>query len=164
MKMQSEKISDINKQIQEELQSAEVTPEQLEQETNKVFDVEVKLETIISHIETVIAQYETGSNAEQEPRDDTITESNRQSSRLKLPKINLPCFNGKYSGTFSFSPNTFQVDVFAINYISIAFPMKQFNFKYILRVIVWDSDTNFLHTFSLCSYAFLMKNPTASCF
>ena len=109
MKMQSEKISDINKQIQEELQSAEVTPEQLEQETNKVFDVEVKLETIISHIETVIAQYETGSNAEQQPRDDTITESNRQSSGLKLPKINLPCFNGKYSGTFSFSPNTFQV-------------------------------------------------------
>ena len=36
MKMQSEKISDINKQIQEELQSAEVTPEQLEQETNSL--------------------------------------------------------------------------------------------------------------------------------
>ena len=43
MKMQSEKISDVNKQIQEELESAEVTPEQLEQETNKVFDDEFKL-------------------------------------------------------------------------------------------------------------------------
>ena len=97
MEMQAEKISDINKQIQEELQSAEVTPEQLEQETNKVFDVEFKLETIISHIETVIAQYEAGSDAEQQPRDDTITEPNRQSSGLKLLKINLPCFNGRYS-------------------------------------------------------------------
>ena len=27
-----------------------------------------------------------------------------------------------------------------------------------------DSDTNFIHTFSLCSYAFLMKKSTASCF
>ena len=32
--------------------------------------------------------------------------------------------------------NSFQDDVFAINYISIAFPMKQFSFKFILRVIV----------------------------
>ena len=32
--------------------------------------------------------------------------------------------------------HTFQDDVFAINYISIAFPMKQFSFKFILRVIV----------------------------
>ena len=32
--------------------------------------------------------------------------------------------------------HTFQDDVFTINYISIAFPMKQFSFKFILRVIV----------------------------
>ena len=42
----------------------------------------------------------------------------------------------KITGTFFFSPHTFQDDVFAINYISIAFPMKQFSFKFILRVIV----------------------------
>ena len=97
MKMPSEKISDVNKQIQEELESAEVTPELLEQETNEVFDVEFKLETIISNIATVIAQYEAGSNAEPQPRDDMNTEPNRQSSGLKLPKINLSCFNDKYS-------------------------------------------------------------------
>ena len=32
--------------------------------------------------------------------------------------------------------HTFQDDVFAINYISIAFPIKQFSFKFIFRVIV----------------------------
>ena len=32
--------------------------------------------------------------------------------------------------------HTFQEDVFAVNYISIAFPMKQLSFKFILRVIV----------------------------
>ena len=88
--MQSEKISDVNKQIQEQLESAEVTPEQLEQETNNVVDVEFKLETIISHIETVIAQYEALSNVEPQPRDEMNTETNRQSSGFKLPKINLP--------------------------------------------------------------------------
>ena len=45
-------------------------------------------------------------------------------------------------------PTTNKDDVFAINCISIAFPMKQFSFKFILRVIVQDSDTNFVHTFS----------------
>ena len=35
-----------------------------------------------------------------------------------------------------FPTPTFQDDVFAINYISIAFPMKQFSFKFSLRVIV----------------------------
>ena len=44
--------------------------------------------------------------------------------------------DGRTYGTFSFSPHTFQDDVFAINYISIAFPMKQFSFKFMLRVIV----------------------------
>ena len=51
---------------------------------------------------------------------------------------------------FFLFPHTFQDDVFAINYISIAFPMKQFSFKFILRVIVYDSDTNFVHSFPLC--------------
>ena len=37
-------------------------------------------------------------------------------------------------------------------------------FKLILKVIVKDSDTNFVHTFSLSSHAFLMKKSTASCF
>ena len=37
---------------------------------------------------------------------------------------------------FPFFPHTFQDDVFAIKYVSIAFPMKQFSFKFILRVIV----------------------------
>ena len=37
---------------------------------------------------------------------------------------------------FFLFPHTFQDDVFAINYLSIAFPMKQFSFKFILRVIV----------------------------
>ena len=41
---------------------------------------------------------------------------------------------------------------------------ESFSFKFILRVIVYDSDTNFVHTFSLCSHAFLMKKSTASCF
>ena len=36
-------------------------------------------------------------------------------------------------GTFSFlPPHTSQDDVFAINYMSIAFPIKQFSFKLIL--------------------------------
>ena len=40
-------------------------------------------------------------------------------------------------GTFSSPPpHTFQDDVFAINYISIVFPMKKFSFKFVLRVIV----------------------------
>ena len=42
---------------------------------------------------------------------------------------------------------THKDDVFAIRCISIAFPMKQFSFKFILRVIVQDSDTNIVHTF-----------------
>ena len=95
--MQSAKVSDVNKQIQEELESAGVTPGQFEQETNKVFDVQFKSETIVSLIETAIAQYESGSNAEPQPRDDMNTEPNRQSSGLKLPKTNLPSFNDKYS-------------------------------------------------------------------
>ena len=33
-------------------------------------------------------------------------------------------------------PHTFQDDVFAIDYISSAIPMKQFSFEFILRVIV----------------------------
>ena len=37
---------------------------------------------------------------------------------------------------FFLPPHTFQDDVFAINYISIAFPMKQLSFKFILRVTV----------------------------
>ena len=47
---------------------------------------------------------------------------------------------------FPFPPH--KDDVFAIICISIAFPMKQFSFKFILRMIVQDSDTNFVHTFS----------------
>ena len=71
------------------------------------------------------------------------------------------CFEEcRLSGTLT----PFQDDVFAFNYISIAFQMKQFSFKFILRVIVYDSDTNFVHTFSLCSYAFLIKKSTACCF
>ena len=46
---------------------------------------------------------------------------------------------------FLFPPH--KDDVFAIICISIAFPMKQFSFKFILRVIVQDSDTTFVHTF-----------------
>ena len=34
---------------------------------------------------------------------------------------------------------------------------ENFSFKLILKVIVKDSDTNFVHTFSLNSHAFLMK-------
>ena len=41
-----------------------------------------------------------------------------------------------HSELFPFPPHTFQDDVFAINYISIAFPMKQFSFEFILKVIV----------------------------
>ena len=41
---------------------------------------------------------------------------------------------------------------------------ESFSFKLILKVIVKDSDTNFVHTFSLSSHAFLMKKSTASCF
>ena len=74
--------------------------------------------------------------------------------------------SGREIGTFSSPPppHTFQYDVFAINYISIAFPMKQFSFNVILKVILKDSDTNFVHTLSLSTYAFLMKKSTASCF
>ena len=41
---------------------------------------------------------------------------------------------------------------------------ESFSFKLILKVIVKDSDTNFVHNFSLSSHAFLMKKSTASCF
>ena len=41
---------------------------------------------------------------------------------------------------------------------------ESFSFKLILKVIVKDSDTNFVHTFSLSSHAFLMQKSTASCF
>ena len=41
---------------------------------------------------------------------------------------------------------------------------ESFSFKLILKVIVKDSATNFVHTFSLSSHAFLMKKSTASCF
>ena len=41
---------------------------------------------------------------------------------------------------------------------------ESFSFKFILRMIVKDSDTNVVHTFSLSSYAFLIKKSTASCF
>ena len=41
---------------------------------------------------------------------------------------------------------------------------KSFSFKLILKVIVKDSDTNFVHTFSPSSHAVLMKKSTASCF
>ena len=69
----------------------DVTPEQLEQEINKVFNVDFKLETFISHIETVIAQYERKSSAEPQLRDDLNTKPHRHSSEMKkLPKINFP--------------------------------------------------------------------------
>ena len=41
---------------------------------------------------------------------------------------------------------------------------ESLSFKLILKVIVKDSDTNFVHTFSLSSHAFLMQKSTASCF
>ena len=41
---------------------------------------------------------------------------------------------------------------------------ESFSFKLILKVIVMDSDTNFVHTFSVSSHAFLMQKSTASCF
>ena len=41
---------------------------------------------------------------------------------------------------------------------------ESLSFKLILKVIVKDSDTNFVHTFSLSNHAFLMKKSTASCF
>ena len=69
----------------------DVTPEQLEQEINKVFNVDFKLETFISHIETVIAQYEGGSSTEPQPCNDLNTQPHRHSSEMKkLPTINLP--------------------------------------------------------------------------
>ena len=37
---------------------------------------------------------------------------------------------------------------------------ESFSFKLILKVVVKDSDTNFVHTFSLSSHAFLMKKST----
>ena len=41
---------------------------------------------------------------------------------------------------------------------------ERFNFTLILEETVKYSDTNFVHTFSLSSHAFLMKKSTASCF
>ena len=46
----------------------------------------------------------------------------------------------------------------------LGYKQESFSFKFVLRVTVYDSDTNFVHTFSLCSYAFLLKKSTASCF
>ena len=69
----------------------DVTPEQLEQEIKKVFNVDFKLETFICHIETVIAQDEGGSSAEPQPCNDLNTKPHRHSSETKkLMKINLP--------------------------------------------------------------------------
>ena len=65
-----------------------------------------------------------------------------------------------YFGNFFLPPTLFKMMFFQL----IISQLKQFSLKFILRVIVWDSDTNFVHTFSLCRYAFLMKKSTASCF
>ena len=46
----------------------------------------------------------------------------------------------------------------------LEYKLESFSFKFILTVIVQDSHTNFVQTFSLCSYAFLMQKSAASCF
>ena len=50
-------------------------------------------------------------------------------------ELAIAIVNDELGNFFSF-PHTFQDDVLAINYISIAFPIKQFSLKFILRVTV----------------------------
>ena len=73
-----------------------------------------------------------------------------------------------FSGSFMFPPPTAKLFFWKIseNIITNRFEYKpeSFSFKLILKVIVKDSDTNFVHTFSLSSHAFLMKKSTVSCF
>ena len=50
------------------------------------------------------------------------------------------------------------------NRFEFEYKPESFSFKLILKVIVKDSDTIFVHTFFLYSQAFWMKKSTASCF
>ena len=77
-------------------------------------------------------------------------------------------FSRSTHGSFLFKPPRPPIFFWKIseNIITNRFEYKpeSFSFKLILKVIVKDSDTNFVHTFSFSGHAFSMKKSTASCF
>ncbi len=95
---QSEKVADLNQQIQDSMTEAETQPsdEVLEEEAAKVDANDFKIKSFLLTLEDLLLEYETHRAASLTmSNSSTETQMTSQgSSGLKLPKLSLPTFSG----------------------------------------------------------------------
>ena len=101
---QVSKIEELNERIINELTEGNTISEEIEAEKSRIDDNDLRIKTTIKALEMAKERIEQAADAA--PRQpQTVTEDNQQTSTsgLKLPKLSLPTFTGKYSEWTPFS-------------------------------------------------------------
>ena len=101
---QVSKIEELNERIINELTEGDTISEEIEAERSRIDDNDLRIKTTIKALEMAEERIEQAADAA--PRQpQTVTEDSQQTSTsgLKLPKISLPTFTGKYSEWTPFS-------------------------------------------------------------
>ena len=96
---QEAKIWELDEQIIAKMMENNIETEKIEQENENIDDSRFKNGSSIKTIKRLLARYESHNQSSSDSED-----RNQVSSRngLKLPKLNLPIFSGKYSNWTSF--------------------------------------------------------------
>ena len=101
---QVSKIEELNERIINELTEGDTISEEIETEKSRIDDNDLRIKTTIKALEMAEERIEQAADAA--PRQpQTVTEDSQQTSTsgLKLPKLSLPTFTGKYSEWTPFS-------------------------------------------------------------
>ena len=101
---QVSKIEELNERIINELTESDTISERIEAEKSRIDDNDLRIKTTIKALE--MAEERIKEAADAAPRQpQTVTEDSQQTSTsgLKLPKLSLPTFTGKYSEWTPFS-------------------------------------------------------------
>ena len=97
-KEQVSKIEELNERIINELTESGTISEEIEAEMSRIEDNDLRIKTTIKALETAEERIEQAAYAAP-TQPQTVTEDNQltSTSGLKLPKLSLPLFTGKYS-------------------------------------------------------------------
>ena len=94
---QQTKIEALNQQIDEAMTAAEVGEEAFEEERNRVDENDLKVCTMIDALQTVINDAATRNHTTEDDQELTAASTPENRNTLKLPKLSLPTFSGKYN-------------------------------------------------------------------
>ena len=96
-KEQQTKLETLNQQINEAMTAAEVEEDAFQEERNRVDENDLKICTIIDALQFVIDAAAARPETTEDAAEPTAPPAPEYSHALKLPKLSLPTFSGKYS-------------------------------------------------------------------